>query len=173
MLNISFNCSIDFDRWSNSICWNSYCVSVRWTRCFSIGQLNIFCIISFPLETILHVSQFIRSSVVTKLLLLLQLDTELLDELLDHQRVGVEVLDDELQHKAVTGGEGDIVQIFAMILLVQHHSGEGRTCNSDCSVDKPNDRETQHQHPPHPQDEEIFLVEDVVLENTEKVCAVQ
>ena len=45
-----------------------------------------------------------------------------------------------------------------------HHPGE--------SVDQPDHWEADQEHPPHPEDEEVLLVEDVIVENAEIVASV-
>ena len=45
-----------------------------------------------------------------------------------------------------------------------HHPGE--------SVDQPDHGEADQEHPPHPEDEEVLLVEDVVVEDAEIIVGV-
>ena len=50
--------------------------------------------------------------------------------------------------------------------------GQIRDHHSSKSVDQTNDRDTNQEHPPHPENQEIFLVEDVVVEDAEVVAPV-
>lgn len=54
----------------------------------------------------------------------------------------------------------------------QDRSGEIRNHHSGESVDKSDDGESNEEHPPHPEDKEILLIEDVVVKNAKIVCSV-
>ena len=50
--------------------------------------------------------------------------------------------------------------------------GEVRDHQPGESVDQTEDRDTDEQHPPHPEDKEVLLVEDVVVKDAEIVAGV-
>jgi len=83
-----------------------------------------------------------------------------------------QVLGKEVEHEAVRGLEVEVLQVPGVNLSHQHRSGQIRNHHSGKSVDQTNHRETNQEHPPHPEDQEIFLVEDVVVEDAEIVASV-
>jgi len=54
----------------------------------------------------------------------------------------------------------------------QDRSGEIRNHHPGESVDESDDGESNEEHPPHPEDKEIFLIEDVVVKNAKIVGSV-
>ena len=50
--------------------------------------------------------------------------------------------------------------------------GEVRDHQSGKSVDQSDDGDTNERHPPHPEDKEVLLVEDVVIKNAQIVAGV-
>jgi len=88
-----------------------------------------------------------------------------------HNVVG-EVLRQEVEDETVGGLEVKVLQMPSVDLSHQDGSGEVRNHHSGESVDESNDGESNEEHPPHPEDKEIFLVEDVVVKDAKIVGSV-
>jgi len=99
-------------------------------------------------------------------ILLGDLDDDLLDQGVGH--IGSHGLQDEgfpaSELHGSQPGSGDFSE--------QDSSGEVRDHQPGESVDQTEDRDTDECHPPHPEDKEVLLVEDVVVEDAEIVAGV-
>jgi len=85
-----------------------------------------------------------------------------------HHVVG-KVLGQEVEDETVGGLEVKILQMPGVDLSHQNRPGQVWDHHSCKSVDETDDGETNEEHPPHPEDKEVLLVEDVVVKNAKIV----
>ena len=90
------------------------------------------------------------------------------DRVGEDRRAG-EVVQDELQDEALPAGHDDAVQLGPVDFPQQQHLGEGGREESEGSEEDSQAGDGQHGHPPHPEGEEVLLVEEVVAQDTEVV----
>jgi len=77
-----------------------------------------------------------------------------------------------LQHERVGGAELEVTKLPGWNFPQQNRPGQVRDHHTGESVDQSDHRETDQNHPPHPEDEEVLLVEDVVIKNAQIVAGV-
>jgi len=77
-----------------------------------------------------------------------------------------------LQDEGVGSAELQVTELPGGHFSQQNRPGQVRDHHTGESVDESDDREPDENHPPHPEDEEVLLVEDVVVKDAEIVAGV-
>lgn len=95
---------------------------------------------------------------------------DILHDLLHH--VVGKVLSQKVEHKAVRGLEVEVLKVPGVDLSEEDGSGEVRDHHPGKSKDKTDHGDSDEKHPPDPENQEVLLVEDVVVEDAKVVAPV-